>query len=70
MRIERRGDPEYSAEWFIYYDNFEEDTPLPTFDTSELTGGKAGTSPYIKIQELESYKKKFVYDAIGYDLLF
>ena len=44
--------------------------PLPIFYTSGLEGGKAGTSPYILVSELTPFKKKIVYDFIGYEFLF
>ena len=68
--MERVGNPYYSAEWFIYYDHFTDDVPLPIFYTSQLAGGKAGTSPYIEVMELAPFKKKLLYDFIGHEFLF
>ena len=45
FRVERLGDPKYTAEWFVYYDGFADETPLLIFYTFGLAGGKAGTSP-------------------------
>ena len=45
IRVERTGDPRYTANWFIYYDEYYNEVPLPTFSVVGLSGGKAGTSP-------------------------
>lgn len=69
INVIRQGNPEYGANWTIFFKDYFLQPPPITLHCNNLEGGKDGTSPIITIIHLQNYTSQILAD-LDHNFLF